>query len=229
MTNSRALRFDAIPRATLSRQVAETVMSRIDSGEIAPATRLPSERDLSEAFVVSRVAVREAIQLLRARGYVEIHPGKGTFVVDHAVRRATTLQSWVGSRDDQLAKMVELRMVVEPGIAALAAEKSNPQAVAELMALAEELDRCEVEEAPATDSEFHRAIARMTGNDLIAELQAVCLEMTRPLRMRTLKDARGRHLAAKGHAAIADAIAAHEPAAAQAAMRQHLTDARSSL
>lgn len=229
MNTSGALQFDVIPRATLSSQVAETIKARIDSGEIPPRTRLPSERGLSEAFGVSRVAIREAIQLLQAREYVEIRPGKGTFVVDPVVRNASTLQSWVGARDDQLEMMVELRMVVEPGIAALAAEKSCPAAAAELLALAHRLEECAAEDASATDSDFHRMIARITGNDLISELLSACLDRTEPLRMRTLKDAGRRHLAVQGHIAIARAIAAGDPAAARAAMTSHLADARASL
>lgn len=227
--SEEALKFDVIPRATLSSQVAETIRARIDSGDIPPRTRLPSERGLSEAFGVSRVAIREAIQLLQAREYVEIRPGTGTFVVDPAIRNASTLQSWVGARDDQLEMMVELRMVVECGIAALAAEKASPAAAAELLTLARKLEECAPEDAPVADSDFHRMIARTTGNDLISELLSACLDITKPLRVRTLKDAGRRHLAAQGHIAIALAIAAKDPVAARAAMTSHLIDARASL
>ncbi len=229
MNTLGALQFDVIPRATLSSQVAETIKARIDSGEIPPLARLPSERGLSEAFGVSRVAIREAIQLLQAREYVEIRPGKGTFVVDSGIRNASTLQSWVGSRDDLLKMMVELRLVVEPGIAALAAGKSQPEAAAELLSLAHKLDKCSTEDASVADSDFHRMIARITGNDLISELLSTCLDKTQPLRVRTLKDVERRHLAVQGHIAIAKAIADGDPAAASAAMTSHLADALASL
>lgn len=223
------LAFEAIPRATLSSRVAETVRERIERGEIAPMTRLPSERELSTAFGVSRVAIREAIQMLQAQGYVEILPGKGTFVVAPEARGASSLRSWVGGRDESLQLMVELRMVVEPGIAAAAAEKIRPDSAEELLRLARLLDEVPPDEVSEADAAFHRLIASITENALIGELVAACLNRTEPLRERTLQDAPRRALAVRGHLAIAKAIAGGNADAARDAMIAHLEDARQSL
>jgi GntR family transcriptional repressor for pyruvate dehydrogenase complex len=228
MTNP-ALEFESLTRTTLSAQVAETIIARIDAGEIASGTKLPSERELCDAFGVSRVSVREAIQLLQARRYVEIHPGKGTYVVDEEVRKAGSLKPWVGGRDRELLLMVELRMVVEPGIAALAAEKATPEAAAALMQTARWLADCPRAESSQVDAQFHRQIADMTQNALIAELLSASLVTTEPLRERTLQDRKRRDLATRGHVAIAEAILRSDPAAAHAAMVSHLKDAESSL
>lgn len=229
MKTNAALEFASLTRTTLSAQVAETISGRIDSGEIASGTKLPSERTLGEAFGVSRVSVREAFQLLLARGYVEVQPGKGTYVVDETVRKAASLQSWVGGREQELLMMVELRMIVEPGIAALAAQKATPEAIAALIEIAEALGTCPRPEISRVDADFHRQIAQMTGNALISELVGASLATTDPLRARTLQDRERRLLAAKGHMAIAKAIADRDPAAAHAAMISHLMDAQASL
>lgn len=228
MTNS-ALEFESLARTTLSAQVAETLMGRIDAGEIESGTRLPSERELDEAFGVSRVSVREAIQLLQAKGYVEVRPGKGTFVVSEEIRKAVSLQSWVGGRDQELLMMVELRMIVEPGIAALAAEKATPESAAALMETARALGECPRAIISQVDAQFHRQIAAMTGNALIEELLSASLGTTEPLRKCTLQDRKRRELATRGHVAIAAAIARANPSAAHAAMVSHLRDAQSSL
>ncbi len=229
MKNQSALKFESLERTTLSAQVAETISKRIDAGEIESGTKLPSERQLGEAFGVSRVSVREAIQLLQAKGYVEIRPGKGTFVVEEEIRNAGSLQSWVSGRDRELLMMVELRMIVEPGIAALAAEKATPESANALMETARSLGVCPRAEISQVDAQFHQQIAAMTGNALVSELLAASLETTRPLRERTLQDHERRELATRGHVAVAEAIAMSDPAAARAAMVSHLKDAQSSL
>jgi GntR family transcriptional repressor for pyruvate dehydrogenase complex len=229
VTDATGLQFESLTRTTLSSQVADAISIRIDKGEIAVGAQLPSERSLGESFGVSRVSIREAIQLLMAKGYVEILPGKGTFVIDHEVRKAASLQSWVGGREEELLMMVELRLIVEPGIAALAAEKATPEAVTVLLETARMLSECPRTEISEVDAEFHRQIATMTGNALICELLAASLKSTEPLRERTLQDRDRRLLAARGHVAIAEAIAAGDPTSAHAAMISHLKDAQASL
>lgn len=226
---SGPMKFDAIPRTNLSFQVADTIRQRINSGEIAPEMKLPSERELSEAFSVSRVSIREAIQILLAQGYVEIQHGKGTFVLDAKTRNEASLQSWVAGRDEELNSMIEMRIVFEPGVAALAAKKAKPEDLERLMAIANSLHDCPRDELSQTDAEFHLMIATLTGNPLISELAQQCLLTTDKLRDRTLQGDHGRRLAADGHVKIAEAIASGDPDRARFAMLSHLEDARDSL
>lgn len=229
MTQSDGLEFDNLTRATLSSQVAEMIMGRIDNDQIEEGTKLPSERALGDAFGVSRVSIREAIQLLQAKGYVEILPGKGTYILSKDVRKAGSLQAWVGGREEELLMMVELRLIVEPGIAALAAKKVTPEAAATLLETAERLSTCACADISEVDASFHRQIAYMTKNSLIAELLGASLKTTERLRDRTLQDGQRRELAAHGHLKIAKAIAKGDATAAHAAMVQHLNDAEASL
>ncbi|MBO6637609.1 MAG: FadR family transcriptional regulator [Roseitalea sp.] len=222
-------KFDTLRRDTLSSQVAARIQERIENGLIGPDSQLPSERALSESFEVSRVAVREAIQLMQAKGYIEVRHGKGSYVVDPAIRKASTLASWMGGREQSLLMMVELRRIVEPGIVELAARNASPADAAALIEQAHELETCPRAHLSDTDAAFHKEIARMTGNDLVFELLTACLERTAPLRERTLKDRERRHLAAAGHVRIAEAIAAGDPEAARNAMLEHMSDALRSL
>lgn len=223
------MEFEELPRVTLSAQVASRIKQRIDENGIEIGARLPSERELSDAFGVSRVAVREAFQLLQAQGYVEIRQGKGTFVVDPQVRQASSLQSWVGKRDEDLVMMIEMRMIIEPGVAELAARKATPAEGQRLIAIAQSLSTCKPSELSDTDALFHREVAQVTGNALVSELLSASMDITAPLRARTLKDQKRRALAERGHLAIAEAIARQDPQAAREAMLDHLNDARASL
>lgn len=228
MTNLE-LGFDELPRVTLSAQVADKIRHRIETKGLEVGERLPSERELSEVFRVSRVAVREAFQLLQAQDYVEIRQGKGAFVVDRQVRQASSLQAWVGQRDDDLVMMIELRMIVEPGVAELAARKVTEEQGRQLLATARSLASCKMSDLSETDALFHRQIAQVTGNALVSELLSTSMDITAPLRTRTLKDRERRDLAAQGHLAIAEAIARNDPQGARDAMVAHLNDARASL
>ena len=217
--------FSSIKRATLPVQAAQAIQDQIESGAIKPNELLPSERVLAEAFDVSRAAIREAIQLLQAKGYVVVQQGKGSLVVDPAVRSASSLASWMAGRHEQLHMMVELRRIVEPGIAELAAQNATAQEGAALVALAAELETCSRAELSDKDAAFHRQIARLTGNDLVSELLDACLVRSEPLREQTLKDRQRRLLAAAGHMNIARAIAGGDRDGARTAMLDHLNDA----
>eukprot|EP00752_Nemacystus_decipiens_P019635 g17691.t1 len=221
--------FEPIARASLSSQVADAIRSQIDTGSIAANSRLPSERELAASFQVSRVAVREAIQMLQAKGYVIVRPGKGTFAVSPSERSITYLQDWISGHDDDLRRMVELRMIIEPGVAALAAQRATQQDADELLESARALSTCTQADASRVDAAFHARLALITGNPFITELLNAALDITEELRSRTLKDSERRKLAEIGHLALAEAIATGDEAAARQAMLKHLQDAADSI
>jgi len=218
-----------LKRATLPVQAAEAIQAQIESGAIQPNQLLPSERVLAESFDVSRAAIREAIQLLQAKSFVDVRQGKGSFVVDPAKRSASSLATWMGGGSRPLHKMVELRRIIEPGIAELAAQNAKPADARVLVDLAETLGSCDRSDLSSTDAEFHREIARLTGNELVAELLSVALDLSEPLRQQTLRDRGGRRLAAEGHMKIARAIADGSADEARKAMLDHLGDASRSI
>ena len=95
--------------------------------------------------------------------------------------------------------------------------------------LADRLADVDADAARRTDAAFHREIAVCTDNSLLEELLSVCLKRTEPLTARTLRNRDGQELAAKGHRAIADAIASGDAPAARKAMEAHMNDALHSL
>ncbi len=68
-------------------QIAETLLGRIESGELAPGAQLPSERELSETLGVTRVTIRKALDVLCSRGLLHKHQGQGTFVSSPKIER----------------------------------------------------------------------------------------------------------------------------------------------
>ncbi len=184
---------------------------------------LPPERRLSERLGVSRQIVREATKRLELQGLLEVKHGVGTRIVQrlHApLKRSFELV--VPDQDDRFAKLTEMRVIVEPPLAALAAERATK---ADLQALREAQARLlaatEQEEAVLADMDFHRALARAAGNP-IAELMLESLaELGKASRMQTI-GAVGSSPAHAHHSVILEAIEKRRPEAAARAMTKHL-------
>jgi len=110
-------------------QIAEQIERSILSGELRNGDRLPTERELSEQFHASRTAVREAMKTLAQKGLVDMRPGRGTIVIDgtlQAMRHSLGLMMRVGQAGSS-ANLVEVREIIEPEIAALAAVRATDE------------------------------------------------------------------------------------------------------
>src|SRR5581483_4368117 len=155
-------------------QVAEQIENLILSGELQSGDRLPTEREFAEQFHVSRTAVREAMKLLEQKGLVEMRPGRGTHVIDgtlQAVRHSLGLMMRVGQQGNLLS-LVEVRELLEPGIAALAAERAGEEDIAIMRAAIATMDKhltC-ADNYIAADNSFHRALAKATQNPVVLSL-----------------------------------------------------------
>lgn len=161
-------------------RVVEWIGLRIVSGEFDAGTQLPNEADLAARLSVSRGGVREAIKALAAKGMVEPRPRLGTRVL---ARPEWNLMDrdvieWHGRAADLafLQDLMELRLMVEPGAARLAAERADETQIATLEAayegMATHADLLpESEDAfVEADLTFHLTILRASGNQLIEQL-----------------------------------------------------------
>ena len=119
-------------------------------GALKAGDQLPAERDLAQRFGVSRTAVREAVKALREKGLVEAYSGRGTFITDgtsQAIRQSLGLMVKIGQPNGSI-HLAEVRAIVEPEIAALAATRIQEQHLAlmreavALMDRAQERCRC---------------------------------------------------------------------------------------
>jgi GntR family transcriptional repressor for pyruvate dehydrogenase complex len=217
--------FAEVARAErLSDKVAHELTELIMSGRLRVGDKLPSERELSERFGVSRPVIREAVGGLKARGLLADHPRRGHVVaaVDaDAVSQSLTL--YVRGRRVDYASLLQVRTVLEVSAAAIAAEQATDLQIEALAAAEAKLTpELGAEAAALADVEFHRTIAELTGNDyfvlLIDSLRDVLLDAQRP----TLADPKIVATARRAHRRILRAIQARDPAAAGAAMQAHL-------
>ena len=171
-----------------------------------------NERELVERLAIGRTPVREALRRLAQEGLVEVYPRRGMFVTDVDVRR--------------LAQLSEVRAVLEPEAARLAAERLADAGRAELEELVHELDADELDEQAlmALDERIHRAVYRCARNDLLA----TTLEQYYVLALRIWTIALDRrhelHDAVQEHHALLEAIRDGDGERAAATMRAHVED-----
>ncbi len=222
--------YEAIQAERLYEKIVEHIERRIVAGELKVGDQLPSERELSEQFRVSRTAVREAVKTLREKGLVEVRPGRGTFITNgtsQAVRNSLGLMMKIGQAESS-ADLVEVREIFEPEIAALAAARANHEQIAALQAAVAIMDASMADETAyiEADLDFHLALAEASQNTLIPLLIDFIVDVLREQRTRIFHVDGGAQRGQVHHKYILQAVMQHDPEAAREAMRAHLRQVR---
>src|SRR5437763_15902831 len=140
---SPKLLYRAVKTARLYEQIVQQVEESIVKGQLRPGDQLPAERDLAQRFGVSRTAVREAVKALQEKGLVEAFTGRGTFVTNgtsQAMRQSLDLIIKISQEEGSL-HLAELRRILEPEIAALAAPLIEEQFLTTMREAVAAMDR----------------------------------------------------------------------------------------
>ena len=210
-------------------RVVEHVRRLIESGGLTPGDRLPGERDLAQELGVSRPSVRSGLEALESMGVVVSRRGAGTFIAegppDLGVEPLSLLASLHHFTPNE---MFEARLVLEVGVAGLAAQHADAE---HLAAMAEEVTEMFASlEDPAAflrhDVRFHRAVASGCGNRVLAALMEMVAAQFYELRKETVENARDLRESAEMHRRIFRAIRARDADAARLAMTEHLQKAQ---
>jgi DNA-binding FadR family transcriptional regulator len=219
-----------VARSPLYLQVADRIREAILAGRLSPGEALPTERELSETFGVSRASVREALRALQAQGLVAAGgPPARTVVVSEAGGHARdALVTLLRLNRVEVADLMEFRSLLEGAALADAARRRDPERLAEARKALEEMRRpgVGIDEFDQADVRFHVALVRGSGNEAMH------------LVMQALREAVARHLhehlsaqadlpAALArlvgeHTAILAAVEAGDPERASALVREHI-------
>src|SRR3984885_2923957 len=218
--------YRAVKTSRLYEQIVQQVEDSILKGQLKPGDQLPAERDLAQRFGVSRTAVREAVKTLREKGLVEAYSGRGTFVTDgtsQAIRQSLDLMIRINQQDGS-ANLVELRLVLEPEIAGVAASRIDEQLMSTMRETVAIMDRSlrEPDAFVEADLDFHLALAEAVGNPLILSLLDSIVGLLREQRSRIFNIAGGPERGQFHHKRILAAIERRDQEAAREAMRAHL-------
>ena len=222
----------AVRRTRLFEGIVAQVRDLIRDGRLQPGQRLPAERELAERFQVSRASLREAIRTLELEGLVIIRPGTGTFVSEEGFDTAMdVLARRLLAERESLADVVELRLVLEPQIAALAAQRATLEDKGRLEVILKEQEEqiLRGETGSVADTAFHTAMASASHNEALVRLSATLVELLAPSRDESLQTPERSHRSVNSHRTILSAIQQGDAEAARQAMTEHIVSVDPSL
>ena len=216
----------------LYERVVEKVLDLIANNTWKPGNRLPPERELSEAFGVSRTVVREAVKALEARGVLESTTGSGVSVrqVDfNMVSQSLQTYMQLANRTDFEIRLNEVRRVLEVEMVALAAARRTPEQLVQLHQICQQMRASgnSAKQMAELDFRLHVTLADATQNELFKVLLAPLINQLREQIILTWQDfPRPVDLVFEQHETIVAAVAAGDAEAGRQAMIKHLAFSR---
>ncbi|MBB6669098.1 FadR/GntR family transcriptional regulator [Cohnella nanjingensis] len=204
--------------------VIEQIEHLISEGNLAPGAVLPTERELAQAFGISRGTLREAFRILEREGLIETRPGGGRYLsknVNQAEDRKRILENIERAT---IIELLEAREIFETGIVELAARRASEQDLLEIESALERwgtIDR-ESDDPANPDQSFHLSIAKATRNVVLVNLIDLHMDLLQKTMKKTAAIPGRKAEAYKEHADILAAIQAKDPAKAKAALLFHL-------
>src|SRR6202453_35234 len=222
--------YKVVRTSRLYEQIVQQIEESVLNGSLKPGDQLPAERELAQRLGVSRTAVREAVKTLREKGLVEAYSGRGTFITDgtsQAARQSFDLMVKIGQQDGS-THLAELRLILEPGIAALAAARVQEPELVTMREAVATMDRSQRDPAAyiEADLDFHLALAEAAANPLILSLIDSIVGLLREQRMRIFNVVVGPQRGQNHHKRILEAVERRDPEMARATMRAHLEQVR---
>jgi DNA-binding GntR family transcriptional regulator len=209
------LDFKVLAPPSLTESVAAELRSGITTGRLEPGERLV-EADLAARMGISRAPVREALRQLEYEGLVTGRPRRG-----YVVRELSA---------DELLEIYDLRVLLEPVLAAAAAERFTPEKLAELGDIVDRMrDGARCNDSPIVvqaDRDFHAQIGRFSGRPLTAQIFDHFNAQVRRFTQAMVVTYADIGQMVDEHQSLLDALASGDPQRAAAEMRLHLEDAR---
>lgn len=211
----------------LPEKVSEQIVQLISDRKLKAGEKLPNEFEMAEQLNVGRGTIREAVKILVSRNVVEIKRGRGTFVSETPGLMDDPLGfAFMEDKKSLALDICEVRMMIEPEIAALAALRATREQVEKIEEYAKELEELFNQGKPYLEKDilFHAEIARATGNQVTTNLMPVIQS-----GISLFIDVTDYSIANKTivtHREVLEAIKRHDPEGASEAMKRHLENNR---
>ncbi len=215
----------AVEKRRAYEDIVRQIRDLIEKGRLKKGDQLPTERELTETFKVSRATVREAIRTLESMRLVESRQGDGTYVLASSEEALVQpLAATLLHEKDDLADIFFIRKIIEPVIAQLAAEHATREEIKELEDILknQEKDLSGGINIVKTDSAFHNSLAGMAKNRVMERLLLAIVDLLAKTREGYLQNEERAHGSLRGHKEILSAVRSGDGNAAKQAMRRHL-------
>jgi len=214
----------------LHEAIVQRFHTLIQQGTLEHGAKLPAERALAEQLKVSRSSVREAIRTLELQGLAVSKQGSGTFINTQSLNAVATLMTsslgeGLESDEAQLHDIFEVRHLLEPQLAALAAQRATPEDVERLSTILIEQQRqiMEGETGVDADTDFHFALATATHNATLVKVVSAVEGVLRQSRDQTLQQPGRPQRSLDSHREILEMVRTGDHLGARTAMEHHLT------
>lgn len=224
--------FKPVKKTRVYEEIVVKVKEMIEQGKLKSGDQLPGERELSEVFRVSRSSVREALRALESKGYLESRQGDGTYIASQSVESlVNTLASVISSEKDSQMELFEMRRMIEPQLAYLAAERATEEEIARMeeALILQEQAIARGETGTEVDKAFHYIMANATKNKVLLRLADYMRDLLAESRERYLQVEGRPEKSIARHRQVLDAIKARDAELAAQVMLDHVRDIESCL
>ena len=224
--------FKPVKKTRVYEEIVVKVKHMIEKDRLHSGDQLPSERELAEVFNVSRSSVREALRSLETQGYLESRQGDGTYIARQPVESLVSpLATVIFTEKDGQMELFEMRRLIEPQLAFLAAERATPE---EIVMLGKALELQEEafakgESGTEVDKTFHYILAKAAKNKVILRIIDNIMDLLAESRDKYLQVQGRSEKSLARHREVLEAIRSGDKELAARVMVNHLEDIESSL
>ena len=224
--------FKPIKKSKVYEEIVAKIKDMVGKGRFKSGDQLPVERELAEVFRVSRSSVREALRSLESQGFIESRQGDGTYIARQPVESLVRpLASVISTEKDDQMELFEMRRMIEPDLAYLAAERATEEEIA-MMEKVLDLQEEKIsrgESGTDVDKNFHYIMARAAKNKAILRITDNVIDLLAESREQYLQVEGRPQKSILRHREVLDAIRAGDPERAEKCMLEHLMDIETSL
>jgi GntR family transcriptional repressor for pyruvate dehydrogenase complex len=223
--SGRSIKSIELSDGLLSTQAAQQIIDLIKIGDLKEGEQLPSERDLSDRLRVSRTVVREAIKLLKASGFVKVRLGIGTFIAKPSMNILEIPLTYSSeTAQKKISDLQDVREVIEPTIAALAAKNASTENITKMEQAINEMDSFKLNSFPyiQADNTFHIALAEACNNSIFLLLVNSIVGLLQEARKLAVSSPGAAERANYYHKRILNAVKSKDPGEAYQAMDEHM-------
>lgn len=224
--------FKPVKKTRIYEEIVEKVKGMVEQGMLNSGDQLPSERELSEVFKVSRSSVREALRALESQGFLESRQGDGTYIASRPVEDLVDpFAEVIFTEKDGQMELFEMRRLIEPQLACLAAERATPEDIAEMEEILKQQQEQVSRGEPGTeiDKLFHDKLSMATKNTILIRIMDTVMDFLTESREKSLQTEGRPWKSLSRHREILAAIKAGDKEQAANIMREHLEDIEAGL
>jgi GntR family transcriptional repressor for pyruvate dehydrogenase complex len=220
---------EPIDRSGITELVVQRIKELLGRGELRAGSRLPPERELADMLHISRPSLRTALKALSVMGVIHAKPGAGTYIAKSLPEVFTEPMRFMTLiNNTSVEELFEARLIIEAGLAELAAERATD---ADIAALIEEVEGMKAntgdpEEFLKHDVRFHQAMARAANNKLMSGVMDTVAQLLFQIRRQTITQASDLDEAIEWHEKIIAAMLKHDPKRAKETLSGHLRAAQ---